>query len=109
MITFCLVLPGHDGEIVDSNSLVADLDYSKVRAHTHWEVCARYENNPGAGGPLYCLARVHLDKGANFDDNFKWAVNQVRSELIHRDALADFDEPEFLSDDPVIDIGYDEE
>jgi len=109
MVTFCLVLPGRDGEIVDSNSSVADLDYSKVRAHTHWEVCTRYENKPGAGGPLYCIARVHLDRDVNFDDNFNWAVNEVRQELEFRDTCADFDHPELLSGGPVIDIGYEEE
>jgi phosphoglycolate phosphatase-like HAD superfamily hydrolase len=109
MVTFCLVLTDLDGVIVDSADSLADLDYSKAYPYTYWEVCARYEEAPNAGGPIHCIARVNLAGSKDFDKDFEWAITQVRTELVLRDSCGDFDNPELLSDGPVIDIGYESE
>jgi hypothetical protein len=81
MVTFCLVLPDLDGVIVDSADSPADLDYSKVYPHTFWEVCARYEEAPNAGGPIHCIARVNLAGSDDFDKHFDLAVHSLMKPL----------------------------
>jgi len=107
MVTFCLVLPDMDGVIVDSAVSPGELDFSKAYPQSYFEVCARYEGSRNAGGPCVCIARVNLTGSKDYDKDFAWAIREVRAELDYRDEYGDFDDPEFQSDGPVIDLGYD--
>lgn len=103
--TFVLVIPDKD-EIVDSAYWPEDLDYQRAYPYTLWEVHARYESCLNAGGPMKCVARVDLEGCPNFDDQFQWAVTEVCRELEWSELYGEFDDPENLSDGPLVSIGY---
>lgn len=105
VVTFVLVIPDKD-EFVDTADCPEDLDLDKAYPYTLWEVHARHEEIAGAGGPMTCIARVNLEGTADYDDNFTWACNEVHAELKLRHVYGEFDDPKYMSDGPVVDIGY---
>ena len=98
-VMFILVNP--DGErTLDYAVCPEDLDFDKAYPLIRFKVCAVH-------APTYTtIARVDLTGSPDFDDNFEWAVNEVRAELRLRHVYGEFDDPTYASDGPVVDIGH---
>ena len=97
-VMFVLVNPNNDRSI-DCADCPECLDFDKAHALTRFKVYAVHRPKP------ICLASVDLGDTPTFDADFAWAVNEVRVELKLRNDCGEFDDPEFMSDGPVVDIG----
>jgi len=80
MITFAFMLPTRDGAIIGATDDPLNLDYSLVWDYSVWEIIARVEPAPDAGGPCYTLIRAELPRGAGVS----WSIIQARRELAGR-------------------------
>ena len=98
-VRFLLTVPSDELCEADWADYPEGLDYDLVYPDTRWEVHADHD------GTRTCIARVDLSGVSDFDDAFKWTVNEVRAELRLRHVFADFDDPEHMPDGPVVDIG----
>ena len=97
-VTFVLVNPNNDRSI-DCADCPENLDFDKASALSLFKVYAVHRPKP------ICIASVDLTDSPNREDDFYWAVKEVRAELEMRDVYGEFDDPAQMSDGPVVDIG----
>jgi hypothetical protein len=102
VLTFILVLPDRDGEIVDSADSPIRLNFAKTEGETRYEVCARFEDSLGSGGTIYPVAAVDL---TGYEDHSVWVAHQLCGEIDQRRVCPDFEHEVKNADGPLIAFG----
>lgn len=105
MMTFELILAA-DGSVLDTAGAPDVLDYSLSYPYERWGVVVRYTSSDGLNTFTKCLARVDLSGSEDYRRNADYAVAEVCRELGAGELVGEFDNPEYLSDGPVIDISF---
>jgi hypothetical protein len=100
MLTYVLILP--DQEIVDNACSIGELDFSKVRECSQFEVGVRFEETFLGGGLLKVIAVIDLTGYLHQED---WAIAQVQNELEFRSAFPGFEDEIKMIDGPILSIG----
>lgn len=104
-MTFELILAA-DGSVLSTADSPADLDYSLSYPYVRWGVIVRRSSSDGLAIFTKVVARVDLSGSKDFRANADFAVDKVRRELEAVYRAGEFDWPEYLSADPVVDVSF---